>query len=100
MVLYNVTVNIDQAIEREWLTWMKQEYLPELMATGLPSASTILRLLTEVENGGVTYTVQCFFNEMEDYVTYQKLHLNRLETKHHKRYQNQYVSFQTLLEEA
>ncbi len=34
MILYNVTVALDPAIETEWLAWMQQEHIPEVMATG------------------------------------------------------------------
>jgi hypothetical protein len=33
MIVYNVTVNIDGAVEQEWLKWMKEVHIPEVLAT-------------------------------------------------------------------
>ncbi|RIV25395.1 DUF4286 family protein [Fibrisoma montanum] len=100
MILYNVTVNIDAALEQDWLRWMKAEHIPAVMATGLPVSSKVLRLLTELDNGGVTYTVQYFFNTLEDYEIYQNEFSPALQKEHHDRYRDRYVSFRTLLEDA
>ena len=100
MILYNVTINIDQQIEHEWLRWMKAEHVPAVLATGLLLTSNVLKLLTEVENGGATYTFQYWFQTMEDFVTYQSLHQPALQQQVADRYANRYVSFRTLLEEA
>lgn len=100
MILHNITFNVDKSVEQEWIAWMKREYVPAALATGLPVDAKMLRLLTEVNSEGVTYTFQCLFNAMEDYLTYQKLYAPRLQQTHHQRYLNQYVSFPTILEEA
>ena len=34
MIVYNVTVNIDKNIVDDWLTWMKEIHIPEVMKTG------------------------------------------------------------------
>jgi hypothetical protein len=100
MILYSVTVNIDKAIESEWLQWMKKVHIPEIMATGLLEGNKLLRLLTEIENEGITYSCQYYFQSMEDYFTYQNLHDTAHQQKHHSLFQNKYVSFRTLLEEV
>ena len=33
MVIYNVTVNIDDSAHDEWLIWIK-EHIPQVLATG------------------------------------------------------------------
>ena len=35
MMLYNVTVGIDQSIEAEWLPWMKEIHIPAVLETGM-----------------------------------------------------------------
>jgi hypothetical protein len=100
MILYNVTINIDLRIEREFLRWMKDHHVPDVMATGLPVSSNVLKLLTEVDNGGATYTFQYWFRAMEDFVAYQSLHQTALQQQVADRYANRYTAFRTLLEEA
>ena len=100
MILYNVTININHELEKEWLHWMQTQHVPEVMATGLPVAHKTLRLLTELDNGGATYSFQYSFQNMDDYLAYQQLHSPALQEKVQVRYNGQYVSFRTLLEEV
>lgn len=86
--------------EQEWMQWMKAVHIPEVMATGLPVAHKILRLLTEVENEGTTYSIQFTFRTIEDFISYENQHQAELQQKHHARYKDRYVAFRTLLEEV
>ena len=100
MILYNITISILLEAEEEWLRWMKEVHIPEVMATGLPVENRMLRLLMEMDNGGATYTCQYYFKSMADYDIYQAVYQPRLTQKHHERYKERYVSFRTLLEEV
>ncbi|QRR03358.1 DUF4286 family protein [Dyadobacter sandarakinus] len=100
MIIYNITVNISYAAEKNWLHYMKQEHLPAIMATGLPVDARVLRLLTEIENEGSTYTSQFTFRTMEDFLAYQTGFQSEFQERHHAIFNGQYVSFRTLLEEA
>jgi hypothetical protein len=100
MIIYNITVNIAYEAEPEWLLYMKTTHIPEILATALPMECKLLRLLTEIENEGSTYTTQFIFRTMEDFVTYQTLHQTPLQERHHALFNGKYVSFRTLLEEA
>lgn len=58
MLIYNVTINIEESIEQEWLTWMQQEHIPEVIATGKFEKALMTKVRTEEEMEGVTYSVQ------------------------------------------
>ncbi|MDR6808447.1 hypothetical protein J2Y45_005203 [Dyadobacter sp. BE34] len=100
MIVYNITVNISYQAENDWLHYMKSVYLPEINATELPLECKLLRLLTEIENEGSTYTTQFTFRTMEDFLAYQTHFQPALQERHHELFNGQYVSFRTLLEEA
>jgi hypothetical protein len=100
MIIFNITVNISYAAEKEWLMYMKQVHIPEINATGLLVEHKLLRLLTEIENEGSTYTSQFTFRTMEDFLAYQTSFQSKLQEKHHELFNGQYVSFRTLLEEV
>ena len=34
MLIYNVTINIDESVHDQWLDWMKDKHLPDMLATG------------------------------------------------------------------
>tara|TARA_R110002124_G_scaffold120126_3_gene277924 strand:- start:622 stop:924 length:303 start_codon:yes stop_codon:yes gene_type:complete len=100
MIIYNITFNINFPVEKEWLQYMKTTYVPQVLETELPVECKLLRLLTEIENEGATYTTQFKFNCMEDFLAYQIDFQPNFLDKHHEMFNGQYVSFRTLLEEA
>jgi hypothetical protein len=99
MILYNETYNIDKTVEADWLLYMQEKHQPAVMATGLPAETRALRLLTEIDNGGTTYTFQYFFDEMERYFAFQQLHADDFQQRLQRRYGGKFVTFKTLLEE-
>ena len=60
MLLYNVTFGIDKQIEDEWISWMKANYIPAMMETGLFTEYKMYKVLTHDDEGSVSYSVQCF----------------------------------------
>ena len=72
MIIYNVTINIDFDVRDEWLAWMKEVHIPEVMKTGLFTSNQILKVLGNEEAGGATYSIQYMCNSMEQYETYVK----------------------------
>ena len=49
MVIYNVTVIIDEDISKEWLNWMQVKHIPDVMATGKFIDGKLSRILAEEE---------------------------------------------------
>ena len=45
MLIYNVTVKVEPGIAADWLQWMRQEHIPEIMATGCFTHHQIVQLL-------------------------------------------------------
>lgn len=100
MILYNTTYSVADEVAYDWLRWMKRFFLPAAIATELPVSYKILRLLTELDNGGTTYSVQLDFNSIVEYTAYQEIHADALRQRIQHRFGNQFISFDTLLEEA
>lgn len=100
MILYNTTYSVANESATDWLRWMKLFFIPAALATELPVDHKILRLLTELDNGGVTYSVQLNFPTMKSYSIYQETYADALRQRVQHRFGNQFVSFDTLLEEV
>lgn len=98
MIIYNVTVNIDNSVAEEWLQWMKEVHIPEIMATTFFIKSQIARVMGDEDSGGKTYAIQYTARNMEDLMEYQRDHAPALQAKHTARYQDRYVAFRTVLE--
>ncbi|HLT07879.1 MAG TPA: DUF4286 family protein [Cyclobacteriaceae bacterium] len=97
MLLYNVTVNIDLEKEKEYVEWMKETHISEVMATGLFVDSKFFRLLHEAEEG-VNFSVQYFAESMDQIQQYQAQHAAGLQQKLKDKFGNHYVVFRSLLE--
>jgi hypothetical protein len=98
MILYNVTVNVAPDIHDEWLVWMKNEHIPEVLDTGLFVAHKMLKLLTETENDGTTYAIQYFLNDISDFETYRNQYGPGLQAKSFQKFGDKMLAFRTLLE--
>lgn len=96
MILYNVTVSIDPAIEQDWLSWMKSVHIPEVMATRCFVESRLSRVHGE-EEGGVTYAISYVAPSQELYDTYLEQHSQALQSEHGTRYNGKFAAFRTLL---
>jgi Domain of unknown function (DUF4286) len=99
MIIHNITYSVSKTIEAEWLAWTRHKYISALKNTGVIAETKLLKLLTEIDNDGVTFTLQNKFLNMEDYISYQNTFAEGLQQKHHERFANHYYCFQTLLEE-
>jgi hypothetical protein len=97
MFIYNVTVNISPDIQHEWLNWMQEIHVPDVMKTGCFVDSQILRVLF-VEDEGSTYSVQYRFLDMSDIERYQKEFAPALQADHKNKFGDKYVAFRTILE--
>lgn len=97
MIIYNVTINIDNDVREEWLNWMKTVHIPEVMATGYFLDYKICKVLVDEEQG-TTYSVQYTAASMQDVTEYREQHSPRLQKVTNERYGSKMVSFRTLLE--
>ena len=97
MILYNVTSSIEPEIADEWLAFMQETHMPEVMATGFFIRSQLCRLLNE-EEGGITYAAQYYCASLEQLEEYQRVAAPGLRTDLEIRFPGQYVSFRTVLE--
>jgi len=97
MIIYNVTLNVDEDIASEWMDWMKQVHIPEVMETGVFTDYRICRVLAE-EAGGFTYAVQYSCPDMDAYERYRTTFAPGLQAKTLSKYGSKIVAFRTLLE--
>lgn len=98
MIIYNVTVKITLDSADEWVAWMKEEHMPELMKTGLFTDSRLCRLLEQDETDGRTYAAQYFCNSIDDYNTYIDKYAQGMRDKGFTRFGSRFVAFRTVME--
>ena len=97
MIIYNVTVNIDESINDEWLVWIK-EHIPQVLATGKFESALLTKVLVEEETGGVTYSVQYKSYSRAALDAYYKEDAEKLRGDGMKRFADKMLAFRTELE--
>jgi hypothetical protein len=97
MILYNVTSSIDPEVADEWLDFMRDTHMPEVMDTGFFLKSQLCRLLNE-ENDGITYAAQYYCLSLDQLEEYQRLCAPALRASLEARFAGKYMSFRTVLE--
>ncbi len=98
MIIYNVTVNIDPSVHKEWLSWMKNKHIPAAMKTGKFLDNRMCRVLGTDEEEGFTYAIQYTCKSMKEYEQYNKLFAPTLQADYNEKYEGKYVAYRSLLE--
>lgn len=98
MIIYNVTTQIDQSVHDEWLKWMRDIHIPEVMQTGCFVEYKILKVLADEETDGKTYSFQYTCKTMNDYHEYEENHAPKIRAEYNSRYKDKFVAFRTMLE--
>ncbi len=100
MLLYNVTVGIDQEVEQEWLHWMRTEHIPEVMRTKLFTDYKMYKVLHDQDDGNISYSVQYFAQNLDQVTLYFEKFAPSLLEKLRLRFKDKHIAFMTLLEEV
>ncbi|WP_417613246.1 DUF4286 family protein [Owenweeksia hongkongensis] len=96
MYIYNVTVNIDKSVHDEWLAWMKDTHIPDVMSTGMFVSNRILHVMVE-EEAGITYSIQYEVKDMETLKLYHEMYAPKLQAEHTEKFKDKFVAFRTIL---
>ena len=97
MLIYNVTLNVDESVHDEWILWIKN-HIPKVLATGHFTGAKLIKVLVEEEMGGVTYTVQYHAKSRAHLEEYYEKHAPLLKQEGFKLFADKVVSFRTELE--
>ncbi|WP_420580111.1 DUF4286 family protein [Reichenbachiella sp.] len=98
MILYNVTVSLDENIEADWLAWMKEDHIPKVMDTGMFVDRKIFKLLSHEQEGAITYAIQYFADSIKHINEYQEKYAEALQADHTEKFKDKFVAFRTMLE--
>lgn len=96
MIIYNVTVNIDKSITKEWLEWIK-EHIPQVLATGKFKEAKLTKVLVEDEEAD-TYSIQYRAHSREALDAYYAEDAELLRQDGLKRFSDKMLAFRTELE--
>tara|TARA_R110000751_G_scaffold227872_3_gene329658 strand:+ start:232 stop:558 length:327 start_codon:yes stop_codon:yes gene_type:complete len=98
MIIYNITVNIDDSVHDEWLEWIKTEHIPQVLGTGKFEKATFSQVLVEEDMGGKTYSIQFRSYSREALNAYYKEDADRFSQEGLKKFADKMLTFKTELQ--
>ncbi len=98
MILYNVTIAIELSVEEEWVQWMKEEHIPEVMDTGKFNDHRFFRVMGKQNDESTTYSVQYFADSMKELQLYMAIDAPELQQKSLQRFPDKMAAFRTVLQ--
>lgn len=97
MIIYNVTVNVDDSIHDEWLKWSREIHIPEVLKTGMFGECRLCKVISS-EDTGTTYSFQYTCESKEMYEKYIREFAPALRETVSEKFGDKFIAFRTLLE--
>ncbi|MEM6261049.1 MAG: DUF4286 family protein [Bacteroidota bacterium] len=98
MIIYSVTISLNKSMADEWISWMQETHIPDVMATGYFDSSEFNQLLDPVVDANMaTFNIQYRCRTEEHLQAYQKEAAPALQKAHTDRYKDQFIAFRTTL---
>ena len=96
MLLYSVTVFIDEDIEDQWYEWMIRQHIPDVMKTGHFISAEMSRIL-EPETSRPAYRIEYRCANAAAYRAYAADHAPALQAEHSQRFAGRFEASRKLL---
>ena len=97
MIIYNVTVSVEENVKNDWLNWMKTEHIPEVMACGIFTKAQINHVIVQSDSDN-TFAIAYTCSSMKELHQYQIKFAPELQKKHDKKFKEKAIAFRTLME--
>lgn len=98
MILYNVTVAIDKGVEDDWVVWMKNEHIPEVMETGKFVDFKFYKVMAQQDDQATSYSIQYFAESMKELQLYMAIDAAELQKQALLRFPDKFAAFRTVLQ--
>ena len=98
MIIYNVTINIHESVHDQWMQWMQNKHISDVLATGKFSSARMVKVLIEEEMGGTTYSIQYTTDSQETLQKYYNEDAPRLRDEGLSLFGDKMLAFRTELE--
>lgn len=101
MLIYSVNVTIKKEIEEEWLKWMKEVHLSDVISTGYFNTWKLFKIIIPAStNDEVSYSVQYSIDSLIKYEDYAKNHASALQAEHANKFPGKFKAARALLEDV
>ncbi len=98
MIIYSVTCHVENSIVPEWISWMKEVHIPEVLETKLFTGHKFCEVMVdEPDNVGKSFNIQYELESMEMLELYNEKFAPALKQKTLDKYGEKCIAFRTIL---
>ena len=98
MIIYNVTVKVENAIHESWVQWMRVTHMPDVLGTGCFTNAVMLRLLETDDSEGPTYAIQYHASSKAFYNRYISNYADEMRKRAIDRWGPQFIAFRSVMQ--
>jgi phage shock protein A len=73
MYLYSVTIHIQKAAEQEWLEFMQQKHIADVLDKGYFTKASMRKVMNGTDENSVVYNIEYSADSIEHYEAYAQL---------------------------
>jgi hypothetical protein len=98
MIIYNVTIKVDESIAQHWLQWLLNEHIPDVMHTSCFVDYKVVRLLEVDDDDGPTYAIQYYAKSKSDYNRFIELYAATMSQLSFEKWGERFIAFKSVME--
>jgi len=98
MIIYNVTIKVETQIADDWLQWLLNHHIPDVMYTNCFTKYKVVRLLEVDESEGPTYAIQYYAESKSDYNRYIEIYAPDMRQRSFEKWGEHFIAFRSVME--
>ena len=98
MIIYNVTTKVHNSISEEWLQWLKDVHIKEILGTGCFTDYKIVKLLEVDEEEGPTFALQLFAESKAIYNQYAEKFASKMRQAAFDKWDDKFISIRSVMQ--
>ncbi len=98
MLIYNTTYHIEEKSVKNFLIWLQEHFIPEILKTGMLSNPRLTEVLSNKEDGSSSFSLQLEVEDSKTLHAWYSQHGVKLNEEIVNIFKDDVVGFPTLLE--
>ena len=97
MFIYFISVYVSLELVDEWLKWMKDTHIPNVMKTNIFISANINRVISKSDTG-ITYAIAYKCQTLKDLQRYEITFARKIRNEYNLKYAQSAPTFRTIME--
>lgn len=98
MFIYSITLHINKEVEQEWLDFMQQKHIDDVLKTGYFIACSMRKIVSDNDKKTTTYTIEYTTKSEADYIAYQYEFASTLQLDLKQRFEGKFTALRNFYE--